>query len=444
MKSKIFRLAIPSIIENILQIMLSSVDTYFVATLGSIAISAVGVNTLISNLYLTFFIAVGTGISILTARAEGESNIYKVRDNIQNGILITLALCILFLLVNLLLGKSILLLITKDHSFVDKAYLYFKVVIIPIGTLAFMTVLSSIIKSLGDTRSPMITVFIINVLNIILDYILIRGIGNFNGIGIIGAGIATTISRMVGCLILIYILNSKTQFIKYFSFKIKTDLKEMIGYAIPVGLEKILMRIGQLIYGSLIFSIGITHYTGHNIAGTIEAYSYLPAMGFGIAAFTLIGHSIGEHNYQDIRTIGKLTFRYSTYFMLVIGSVFFIFAPQLASIFTDDPEIIRLVSTVLRIIALFQPFLCSTQVIASSLQALGDVMYPLYLTGFGIWFIRILGTYILGIKLGYGLIGVWISYAFDVTFRGTLLWIRFNKKTKSNDNLRKEYLNESS
>jgi len=444
MKNKIFKLAIPSIIENILQIMLSSVDTYFVATLGSIAISAVGVNTLISNLYLTFFIAVGTGVSILTARADGEGNKHKVRDCIQNGILITFVLSLLFLIVNVFLGKGLLLLITKDHSFVDEAYLYFMVVIIPIGTLAFMTVLSSIIKSLGDTKSPMVTVFIINIINVILDYILIRGIGSFNGIGIIGAGIATTVSRLIGCIILIYILNNRTQFIKHFSFKLRSNLKEMIGYAIPVGLEKIIMRIGQLIYGSLIFSIGIKHYTGHNIAGTIEAYSYLPAMGFGIAAFTLIGHSIGEHNFDEIETIGKLTYKYSTYFMLVIGSIFFIFAPQLAGIFTDDPEIIRLVTIVLRIIALFQPFLCSTQVIASSLQALGDVMYPLYLTGFGIWFIRILGTYVLGLKLGYGLIGVWISYAFDVTFRGTLLWIRFNKKTKSNEILRKEYINESS
>ncbi|MBI9012751.1 MAG: MATE family efflux transporter [Clostridiales bacterium] len=444
MTRKIFKLAIPSIIENILQIMLSSVDTYFVATLGSIAISAVGVNSLISNLYLTFFIAVGTGVSILTARANGEGSKHKLRDNIQNAMLITIGLSVLFFFINLLFGKSILLLITNDHSFVDEAYLYFMVVIIPIGALAFMTVLSSIIKSLGDTKSPMITVFIINVINVILDYVLIRGIGSFNGIGIIGAGIATTFSRLVGCIILTYILNNRTQFIKHFTFCLKANIKEMIGYAIPVGLEKILMRIGQLIYGSLIFSIGITHYTGHNIAGTIEAYSYLPAMGFGIAAFTMIGHSIGEHNYDEIRTIGKLTFLYSTYFMLVIGTVFFIFAPQLAGIFTDDPEIIRLVSIVLRIIAVFQPFLCSTQVIASSLQALGDVMYPLYLTGFGIWFIRILGTYFLGIKLGYGLIGVWISYAFDVTFRGTLLWIRFNKKTKSSEYLRKEYLNESS
>jgi putative MATE family efflux protein len=443
-KKSIFELAIPSIIENILQIMLSTVDTYFVSVLGSIAISAVGLNSLISNLYLTFFIAISTGVSILTARADGENNNTKVNVTIQNGLLLTLILSILFFILNLLFGRNLLALLGKDPLLIEEAYLYFAVVILPIFSLSFMTVLSGLIKAIGDTKSPMVTVFFINIINVILDYILIIGIGGFSGIGIIGAGIATTVSRLIGCVILLVILNKKTDFISSFKFKFTNNIKEMIGYAIPVGLEKIIMRIGQLIYGSLIVSIGIAHYTGHNIAGTIEGFSYLPAMGFGVAAFTLIGHAIGEANYNDIQKIGLLTFKYSTIFMLFIGSIFFIFAPNLASIFTNDPEIIRLVSIVLRIIALFQPFLCSTQVIASSLQALGDVKYPLYLTGIGIWCIRILGTYVFGLKLGYGLIGVWISYAIDVTFRGTMLWLRFIKKTKSVKLLREEYINESS
>lgn len=444
LKIDIFKLAIPSIVENVLQIMLSTVDTYFVATLGSLAISAVGLNTLISNLYLTFFIAIGTGVSILTARADGEQNITKVNDCIKNGLLMTLLLSLLFLIGNLVFGQQFLHLIGKDDALVEVAHQYFNVVIIPIFSLSFMTVLSSIIKSLGDTRSPMITVFIINIFNVILDYVLIIGVGEFKGIGVLGAGIATTTSRIIGCIILVMILNKKTGFIKSFQLRLTSTVIDMIRYAIPVGLEKVSMRIGQLVYGGLIVSIGIKHYTGHNIAGTIEGYSYLPAMGFGVAAFTIIGHAIGEQNFSEIRRIGKLTFKYSTIFMMGVGVIFFVFAPQLAGIFTEDQEIIHLVTIVLRIIALFQPMLCSTQVIASSLQALGDVKYPFYLTTIGIWVIRIVGTYILGIRFGLGLVGVWISYAIDITFRGTLLWLRFNKKTKDINVLRKEYLYESS
>ncbi len=437
-KKHIFELAIPSIVENVLQIMLSTVDTYFVATIGSLAISAVGINTLISNLYLTFFIALGTGVGIMTARADGEKNHLRVRLNVQNGLLLTFGISLIFLLFNLSFGKELLYLIGKDPDLVETAHIYFSVVIVPIASLSFMTVLSSVLKSLGDTKTPMITVFFINIINVILDYILIQKYG------ILGAGIATTISRLIGCLILSVQLERKTKFISLFKWQFSNDIHEMIHYAIPVALEKISMRVGQLVYGSLIVTIGITHYTAHNIAGTIEGYSYLPAMGFGVAAFSIIGHTIGKKNYIDIKRIGLLTFKYSTILMIFIGIIFFVFAPNLAGIFTDDPEIIRLVTIVLRIIAMFQPFLCSTQVIASSLQAIGDVKYPFYLTTFGIWGIRILGTLLFGIYLRLGLIGVWISYAIDVTFRGTLLWIRFKNKTKNLEILRKEFNYESS
>lgn len=438
MKKRIFNLAIPSIIENILQIMLSTVDTYFVASIGGLAISAVGLNTLISNLYLTFFIAIGTGVSILTARADGEDNKIKVNRTIENGLLLTFVLILLSLIFNLASKGWLLRFLAKEENLIKQTSIYFNAVILPIGSLCMMTVLSSIIKSLNDTKTPMYTVMFINIINIILDYVLIIGIGSFSGIGILGAGIATSISRFIGCLILIYKLNKKTNFLNGLQFKFRKGIKEMIHYAIPVGGEKLAMRIGQLIYGSLIVTMGIKHYTGHNIAGTIEAYSYLPGMGFGIAAFTLIGHSIGSGDFTSIRKAGLISFKYSTLFMVMIGILFYAFAPQFAGIFTNDQEVIRLVTIVLRIIAFLQPFLCSSQVIASSLQALGDVKFPFFLTLFGIYIIRLLGSYILGIYFELGLIGVWISYGFDITIRGTILFIRFFKKSNLK-RLRKEF-----
>jgi putative MATE family efflux protein len=421
--------------------MLSTVDTYFVATISAVAISAVGLSSLISNIYLTFFIAIGTGVSIMTARADGEGSMKKVNQSIQNALILTGLIVIVATIMNLITRGPLLDFLGKERELIDEAALYFNVVILPIGTLCFMTVLSSIVKSLNDTKTPMYTALLINLVNVLLDYVLIIGIGEFKGIGIVGAGIATTTSRLIGVIILSIRLHQKTGFLKGFELKFRKGIKDMVHYAIPVGGEKLAMRIGQLFYGSLIVTIGVEHYTGHNIAGTIEAYSYLPGMGFGIAAFAIIGHAIGSKDYGDIRNAGFLSFKFSTIFMIVIGLIFYIFAPQLAGIFTDDPEIIRLVTIVLRIIAFFQPFLCSTQVIAASLQSLGDVKYPFYLTVFGIYGIRLFGTYILGLKLGLGLVGVWLSYALDVTIRGTLLFIRFMRKTSSVEKLEKEYSN---
>lgn len=443
--NKIFKLAIPTIIENILQILLGTVDTYFVSVLGSIAISAVGINSLISNLYLTFFIAISTGTSIFTARAHGENNAIKKNKIIINSLVIATFLGLATFSINILFGKHIVNIIVKDKVLAFESIIYFKAVIVPIFFLCFMTVLSSVIKSLGDVKSPLYTALFINIINLVLDYVLIIGIGDFNGIGILGAGIATTFSRMVGSVMLLIILNKKTRFLKFKNFKICMGIiRPMLNYGIPIGIEKLVMRTGQIIYGGLIVNIGITHYTAHNIAGTIEAYSYLPGVGFGVASFALIGHSIGKKDFKDIRIIGNNSFYFSSLLMVFIGMIFFIFAPFLAGMFTEDLEVIRLVTVVLRIIAVFQPFLCSTQVITSSLQAIGDVKFPLYLTFFGIWGIRLMGTYILGIELELGLVGVWISYTLDIVFRGTILFIRFNKKTRFLDTLEGKIINERS
>lgn len=436
-KRTIFKLAIPSIIENILQILLGTVDTYFVSTIGKVAISSVGVNNLFSNIFLTFFIAISTGTAVFTSRAHGEKDDRKINETIKNALIIGTFLSLLAFFINVMFGKTFINLMTSDEKMAISSLKYFNMVLVPIGFLCFMTILSSIIKSLGDTKSPMYTALFINIVNVVLDYILIKGIGSFEGFGITGAGIATTVSRLIGCLILIMILNRKTNFINEMNFKINIEIiKPMLHYGIPIGVEKLVMRIGQIFYGGMIISIGVTHYAAHNIAGTIEAYSYLPGIGFGVAAFALIGHSIGEKKYESIRKFGLNAYYFSSIFMVFIGIVFFIFAPSLAGIFTDDKEIIRLVSIVLRMIALFQPLLCSTQVITSSLQAIGDVKFPLFLTFFGIWVIRLTGTYILGIQLNMGLIGVWISYSVDVIIRGTILLLRFRNKTKSVDDLR--------
>lgn len=438
-KRTIIKLAIPSIIENILQILLGSVDTFFVATLGKIAISSVGVNNLFSNIFLTFFIAISTGTSVFTARAYGEKNAIKINKTIKNALLIGALLSVFSFFINLLLGKFIIGLMTSNKEMAVSSLKYFNMVLVPIGFLCFMTILSSVIKSLGDTKSPMYVAFFINIMNVILDYVLIRQVG----MGIVGAGIATSFSRFAGCIILLIILEKKTGFMKTMSFRMNTEIiKPMLHYGIPIGIEKLVMRIGQVFYGAMIISIGVTHYAAHNIAGTIEAYSYLPGIGFGVAAFALIGHSIGEGNHKNIRAYGFDAFYFSSIFMVIIGAVFFIYAPSLARIFTDDAEIIRLVTIVLRMIALFQPLLASTQVITSSLQAIGDVRFPLLLTLFGIWVIRLSGTYILGIKLNMGLVGVWISYAVDVIIRGTILLLRFRCKTANIQKLRRELENE--
>lgn len=151
------------------------------------------------------------------------------------------------------------------------------------------------------------------------------------------------------------------------------------------------------------------------------------AIGFAVAASTLVGQNLGADKPEEAKEIGLLSNLIATVFMIIVGIIYYIFAPQLAGIFTEDTEVILQVTKVLRIITFFQPFLCITFVITSALQGTGDTKFPMYSTFIGIWGIRVIGTYILGIELELGLVGVWLSYAFDIFIRSILLMVRFLK-----------------
>lgn len=425
----ILSLAIPAMIENILQVLLGTVDTYFIGRIGTEAIAGVGVTNLIMNIYISFFIAIGVGTTAIVSRSIGAKDIDRANRSVKQSIIIALGIGLVFGGLNLIFAREILSFLGADESVIRYALPYFLSVAVPCVFLCLMMVLSSSLRGAGDTKTPMKVAIVSNIINIILDYILIFGIFNFQGLGILGAGIATTVSRVMGVLLLLLSVNgnkTKIHIDLFRKWELDLDIIRSISrIGLPAGVEKLIMRFGQLVYGGLIITIGTKAYAAHNIAGTIEAYSYLPGMGFGVAAATLVGQHLGAKNPEEAKEFGLISNILATIFMIFMGVVFYVFAPFLAGIFSKDPQVISLVVKVLRIIALFQPFLCMTLVITSALQGAGDTKFPMYSTLFGIWGIRVLGVYILGIKLNLGLVGVWLAYALDITVRGTILLLRF-------------------
>jgi len=427
----IMALALPAMIENILQVLIGVVDTYFIAQIGTEAIAAVGVTNLIMNIYIAFFLALGVGTTAIVSRNIGADNIGNANNTVKQSIIMAIGIGTVFGIINLIFSKNILLILGAEERVLQYALPYFFSVAVPAVFLCLMMVLSSSLRGSGDTKTPMKIAIISNIINIVLDYILIFGMFGFAGLGILGAGIATTVSRIVGVILLLREINSdkiKIHINILDKWNIDKDiLKSITKIGLPAAFEKLIMRFGQLVYGGMIIKIGTEAYAAHNIAGTIETFSYLPGMGFGVAAATLIGQNLGAKKTNEAQENGLMSYFLATGFMVIVGAIFYIFAPFLAGLFSEDAEIIDLVVKVLRIIALFQPFLCITLVISSALQGAGDTKFPMYATFIGIWGVRVLGVYILGMKLNLGLVGVWIAYALDVTVRGIILMIRFMK-----------------
>lgn len=427
----IFSLAIPIIVENILQTLLGTTDTYFAGKLADNAIAGIGITNLIMNIFISFFTAISVGTTAIVARNYGRKDFQNVNRSIIHSLVLGSGLGLMVGGICALFRVPILRLSGADTAIIEFAMPYYLVVAVPCIILCLQLILSSCLRAIKDTKTPMYVTGASNILNILLNILFIK-----MGLGILGLGLATTLSRGISAAILFLRLQSHDGNVKLSVCNLtKKELSSILEIGVPAGIEKLIMRIGQLVYNSMIISIGTAAYVAHNIAGNIESYSYIPAMGFGLAVCTMVGISLGENNIPQAKKQTTVAYCISTGFMILIGLIFFIFAPQLAAFFTDTKEIQNLVISVLRIIALFQPFTALVQIMTNALQGAGDTKFPMYSTFIGIWGIRIGIGYLLAINFKLGLVGVWCAYALDVTVRGLLLLGRFHKGSWQKINL---------
>ncbi|MDX5474302.1 MAG: MATE family efflux transporter, partial [Bacillaceae bacterium] len=297
--------------------------------------------------------------------------------------------------------------------------------------ISLMFVLSSIIRGTGDTKTPMKVSIWINVLHIFLDYIFIFGFLFIPSMGIIGAAIATVIVRLIGVLLLWNHLRKSEAKIVMFNMndlhlnkEIQINFLTMGG---PAAAERLAMRIGQVLYFGFIVQLGTNTFAAHQIAGSIEVFSYMIGYGFATAATILIAQHIGAGQYMQAKQVGFVIVFLSMITMTVIGIVLFLSAGWLGQLFTNDSQVINEIRIALQIDAFIQPLLAVVLVLTGVFQGGGNTKYPMYITTIGIWVIRTLGVYVLGISLGWGIAGVWIAIGLDNFFRALLLWRKFTK-----------------
>lgn len=419
----ICQLAAPIIMENVLQSLLGTVDTYFAGQLEDLAIAGIGVTNLIMNVYISFFTAVSVGTVAVVSRFYGRKEYDQVNRAMVHSLVAAAVIGGLMGVVSGFFGTPILRLSGAKEDMMACVMPYYMVVAVPCAALCLQLVLSACLRAVKDTRTPMYVTALSNVLNVVLNAVAM-GLG----LGIFGLGLATTLSRCIGAAVLFLRLRRSDRNITLSPCDLtRREFRTILRIGIPAGGEKLIMRIGQLVYGSMIISLGDNAYVAHNIAGNLESYCGLPSIGFGLAVCTMIGVSLGENNIAQAKRQTAIAYYLSAVSGVIIGVTILLFAPQLTALFTKTVEIQRLASRVLRVSAVVMPFSALVQIMNNALQGAGDTKFPMYATFFGIWGIRVCVGYLFGIVLGLGLMGVWMAYGLDVIVRGFLLWRRYRR-----------------
>ena len=412
----IVALAWPTMMEELMQTAVQYIDTAMVGSLGTQATAAVGATSTVNWLVGSTISAVGVGFLAYVSRACGAGDTKRAGKASSQAVLAVLLCGIVFTALTLGLSGLIPVWMQVDPAIQDLASQYFFVLYSPMLFRSAIIIFGTLLRSAGDTKTPMRVGITVNIINVTLNFLLIYPTRTFHGftipgagLGVIGAAAASALAFTVGGILMTValwkhpILSPRGQ-----SFRPDPEvLKPCLKVALPNGMQRFGTCLGYVAFASMINSLGDVATAAHTIANTVESAFYIPGYGMQTASATLAGNALGAKDNRRAKNLARMIIFIEVSLMIITGSLLFIFAPDMMKLFSKDPEVIRLGSTVLRMVAVSEPFYGVFIVIEGMMQGMGNTMLPFIISISGMWGIRIVGTFICTQLMGMGLISAW-------------------------------------
>lgn len=414
----IMGLAWPTMLEQLMQTAVQYIDTAMVGSLGTQATAAVGATSTVSWLVNSSISALGVGFLAIIAKALGAGNQETAKRAVGQAALVTLVVGTIATVVTLSLSGVIPVWMQVKEEIRSTASTYFFILYTPMLFRAATIIFGTVLRAAGDTKTPMKIGLVVNVVNVILNTLFIyetRPVfgGAFimpgAGLGVIGAAVASAVAFAVGG-ILTTIVVWRHPMISPKGQKLTPDmqiLKPCLRVAFPNMLQRFGTSLGYVAFASMINSLGEISTAAHTIANTVESAFYIPGYGMQTAAATLAGNAYGAGDEERMDRLAKMFIPIEICLMIVSGGALFAAAPALVRIFSASEEVIALGSTVLRMVALSEPFYGFSIIIEGMMQGVGKTKEPFVFNVVGMWLIRIVGTFICTQIFGLGLTAAW-------------------------------------
>ena len=412
----ILTLAWPTMLEQLLHTAVQYIDTAMVGSLGTAATASVGATTTVNWLIGSTVSAVGVGFLSFISQAMGVGDREKARRAVSQSVIAVLLLGVAFTALTLSLSGVVPVWMQVDESIRPLASQYFFIIYLPMLPRCASIIFGTVLRSAGDTKTPMRVGLVVNTVNVLLNFFLIYPTRQICGItvfgadmGVIGAGAASAIAYAVGG-VLVSIAVFRHPVISPKGIAIKPDKEILIPclkVALPNACQRFGTSLGYVAFASMVNALGEVATAAHTIANTVESAFYIPGYGMQSAAATLTGNEYGAKNADGIRTLGRMLLLIEVLLMILSGGLLFVFAPSMMSVFSTDAEVIALGAVVLRMVALSEPFYGVSIVIEGMLQGMGKTVVPFVTNVTGMWLVRIVGTFICTVLFGLGLVSAW-------------------------------------
>ena len=421
-------LIVPLVIEQILSITVGFADSMMVASAGEAAVSAVSLVDTVFVLLINLFAALATGGAVICGQNLGKHHA-DIACRAANQLVMFTGVFSVIIMILTYLGRPFILHVVFGKIADDvmaNCNIYLLIVAASIPFIALYNAGAALFRSMGDSKTAMYMSLIMNGINLGGNAVLIYGFH----MGVAGAAVPTLISRMIAALVILRMLARQDQQIHLvLPFSLKFDvplLKKILGIGIPNGLENSMFQLGKILVLSMASGFGTAAIAANAVSNNIAMFQVLPGSAVGFAVLTVVSQCVGAGDYHQVRYYTKKLLAFTYIAKIIINILVLALLPTMIQLYHLSPEAAGYTNQIIwyhaACVVTIWPL---SFTLPNTLRAASDVRYPMVLSIISMWVFRIGFSWLLGVKLEWGIFGIWVAMTIDWFFRSICFMIRF-------------------
>ncbi|MDD6467176.1 MAG: MATE family efflux transporter [Erysipelotrichaceae bacterium] len=427
-KHSLFQYTWPIFIELLLQILIGNIDQMMIAADSQNGVAAIGNANTIFNFLIIMFSVISLAMSILVTQYIGSKQEEKVSQTYVLSLLVNLVIGLIIAFILIQFQVAIFSWMQLPHEILNDAKTYLTIIAFGLPIQAVYLTYVTMFRTQGWMKQTMLITTLVNVLNIFGNYLLIFGIGPFPALHVAGVAISSVVSRTFGLFILMYCFKRQYQYplsIHQIGADWSIQLKKILSIGLPSAGEGISYDLSQIVIMKVVNGFGTAVINTKIYVSIFATFSYVYANAISQAAQIIVGYLVGARKYEETHTQVMKTMIYSVVISILISTILYLSSDFVLSFFTNDPYVLSLGKQIFFIEIFLEIGRAVNMTMVRVLQACGDIQFPVTLGIVSMWGVAVVLSYIFGIYLQLGLVGVWLAMACDELFRAVLFIIRW-------------------
>ena len=426
--SLIIQLSIPSILAQISTVLMFFIDAAMVGHLGARQAASIGLVESASWLFAGLTSACSMGFSVQVAHAIGANDFKRARRILRQSLTCCLLFSLFLVVIAVSIHRPLPIWLGGSADIIGDASLYFLIFSCAAPLFQMESLCGSMLKCAGNMKVPSILNVLMCCLDVSFNYLFIFILD----MGVPGAALGTSVAVFITTLLMAWFLFWRSDLLVLFGKKAQGIENPLYKFQPTGDVVRTAIKIGvngaQVVSTMIVAPLGTIAIAAHSLAITVESLCYMPGFGTAEAATTLIGQSVGAGKQALTRSFAWLTTGVGITIMSLMGVLMYIFAPELMTLMTPVEDIIVLGTECLRIEAFAEPMFAASIVCNGIFVGAGDTLRPAIMSLSSMWGVRLTLAALLAST--YGLQGVWIAMAIELTFRGFIFLVRLSRFNK--------------